>query len=149
MMVIVDILVTLGIGGGTIVFAMRDPRPATAILVAATWLFIAAAWIFTLSNAKNAWSPSASTTSAFLDISVRRSRASLRALTFGAILYVVEMTFCISWVYRESGHWSRSLTITITLITLILAVFLIIFRKKKRADLTYLLQLQRDQTAAE
>jgi heme A synthase len=147
-MVIADILVTLVIGGGTLVFALRDPRPATAILAAATWLFIAAAWIFALSNAKNAWSPSASTTSAFLDISIRRSRANLRALTFGAILYVVEMAFCLSWVHRESGYWSRSLTIAITLITLILAALLIVFRKKKRADLSYLLQLQSDQTAA-
>jgi uncharacterized protein YacL len=149
MMLVADVLVTLVIGGGTVVFATRDPRPATAILAAATWLFIAAAWIFALSNAKHAWSPSSSTTSAFLDISIRRSRANLRAVTFGAILYVVEMVFCISWVYRESGYWSTTLTIVTTLVTVILAALLIVFRKKKRADLTYLLQLQRDQTTAE
>jgi hypothetical protein len=148
-MVIADILVTLVIGGGTVVFALRDPRPATAILAAATWLFIAAAWIFGLSNRKNAWSPSASTTSAFLDISIRRTRANLRAVTFGAILYAVEMAFCLSWVHRESGALSSILIFVITLITIILAALLIIYRKKKRADLTYLLNLRRDQTAAE
>jgi hypothetical protein len=148
-MLAADILVTLVIGGGAIVFAIQDPRPATALLAAATWLFIAAAWIFGLSNRKNAWSPSASTTSAFLDLSIRRTRANLRAVTFGAILYVVEMAFSLSWVYRESGRWSTTLTTAITLITLMLAALMIVYRKKKRADLTYLLQLQRDQTTAE
>jgi len=58
-MLTADILVTLVIGGGTIALALRNPRPATAILAAATWLFIAGAWIFGLSNRKDAWSPSA------------------------------------------------------------------------------------------
>jgi NADH:ubiquinone oxidoreductase subunit 2 (subunit N) len=106
-----DILVTLVIGGGTIALALRNPRPASAILAAATWLFIAGAWIFGLSNRKDAWSPSASTT--------------------------------------ESGPLSSTLITILTLITLILAAALIIYRKKKRTDLSYLLQLQRDLTAAE
>jgi hypothetical protein len=148
-MLTADILVTLVIGGGTIALALRNPRPATAILAAATWLFITAAWIFGLSNRKNAWSPSASTTSAFLGLSIRRCRGNLRAIIFGAILYVVEMGFCLSWVIHESGPLSLILIASVTLITLILAAVLIIYRKKKRIDLTYLLQLQRELTATE
>ena len=148
-MLTADILVTLVIGGGTIALALRNPRPATAILAAATWLFIAGAWIFGLSNRKDAWSPSASTTSAFLDLSIRRCRANLRAIKFGALLYAVEMTFCLSWVNHESGPLSSTLITVVSLITLILAAALIIYRKKKRTDLSYLLQLQRDLTSAE
>jgi hypothetical protein len=148
MMLTADILVTLVIGGATIALALRSPRPATAILAAATWLFIATAWIFGLSNRKNAWSPSASTTSAFLDLSIRRSRGNLRAVKFGALLYAIEMAFCLSWLIHESGHFSKTLIIVVTVITLILAAALIIYRKRKRTDLNYLLQLQQDLTAA-
>lgn len=148
-MLMADILVTVVIGGATLAFAMRNPRPATVILALATWLFIAVAWVFALSNRKDAWSPSASTTSAFLDLSIRRCRGNLRAVTFGAILYAVEMTFCLSWVIRESGNLSSTLTFIITLITLLFAVFLLLYRRKKHSDLSYLLNLQRDHTAAE
>ena len=143
-MLMADVLVTVVIGGATLALAMRNPRPATAILAAATWLFITVAWIFGLSNRKAAWSPSASTTSAFLDLSIRRSRGNLRAVTFGAILYAVEMTFCLSWVYHESGFLSSTLIIIITLITLLFAATLIWYRKKKQADLSYLLNLRHD-----
>jgi hypothetical protein len=148
-MLLADILVTVVIGGATLALALRSPRPATAILAAATWLFIAGAWIFGLSNRRNAWSPSASTTSAFLDLSVRRCRSNLRAIKFGALLYAVEMTFCLSWVNHESGSLSKTLIIVVTVITLILTAALIVYRKKKRTDLCYLLNLQRDLTAAE
>ncbi len=148
-MLTADILVTLVIGGGAIALALRNPRPATAILAAATWVFIAAAWIFGLSNRKDAWSPSASTTSAFLDLSIRRCRGNLRAITFGAILYVVEMAFCLSWVFHESGPLSSTLITILALFTLIFTALLILYRKKKRSDLTYLLQLQRELTATE
>ena len=146
---IAEILVTLVIGGGTVLLAMRNPHPAMLILAAATWLFIAAAWTFALSNRKNAWSPAAVTNSAFLDLSIRRCRANLRSVTFGAILYAVEMTFCLSWIYHESGHLSSTLITVVTLVTLILAATLIWYRTKKLTDLAYLSNLQRDQTAAE
>jgi hypothetical protein len=144
MMLLGDILVTLVIGGGTVVLAMRNPRIETAVLAAATWLFIGAAWIFGLSNRKNAWSPSATTTAAFLDLSIRRCRGNLRAVTFGAILYVVEMAFCLSWIYHDLGFLSSTLLLTIALVTLIFAALLLLHRKKKRTELAYLLNLQQE-----
>ncbi|HEV8038070.1 MAG TPA: hypothetical protein VGP62_04340 [Bryobacteraceae bacterium] len=144
---IAEILVTLVIGGGTMLLAMRNPQPAMLILAAATWLFITAAWIFGLSNRKAAWSPAAATNSAFLDISIRRCRANLRSVTFGAILYAVEMTFCLSWIHHESGSLSSTLIGVIALVTLIFATVLIWYRRKKRFDLSYLLNVHRDLTA--
>jgi hypothetical protein len=149
MILAADILVTLVIGGGTIVFAARSPRTATLLLAVATWLFIAAAWIFGLSNRKNAWSPAASTTSAFLEVSIRRSRGSLRAVTFGAILYIVEMAFCLSWVFHELSEplpvfLTSTTLIAIYVFTLLFAAVLIWYRKKKSTDLAYLLNLQRE-----
>jgi hypothetical protein len=54
------------------------------------------------------------------------------------------MTFCLSWVYHESGFLSSTLIIIITLITLLFAATLIWYRKKKQADLSYLLNLRHD-----
>ncbi len=140
-----DILVTLVIGGGTIVLAILNARPATTILAAGTWILIVAAWIFGLSNRRNTWSPAASTTAAFLDLSIRRAQSNLRAATFGAILYAVNMTFCLSWIYHESGSLSKTLMITIAGITILFLAAVQIYRRKKRSDMHYLLNLQREQ----
>lgn len=142
-MMLADTLVTLIIGGAVIVYAIRDPRPATAILVAATWLFIAVAWFFALANRRSTWSPSASTTSAYLDLSIRRCRGNLRSVTFGMILYAVEMAFCLLWIYREAGV-SRTLLEVVSAVTLIFGGLLFHYRKRKLADLVYLTNLQRD-----
>jgi hypothetical protein len=142
LMLLGDILVTVVIGGAVIVYAMLDPRPATAILGAATWLFIVVAWVFGLSNRRATWSPSASSTSAFLDLSIRRCRGNLRSVTFGAILYSVEIAFCLSWLYHSLGFLSSTLVVSIALITLVFAALLILYRKRKLRDLSYLLSLQ-------
>jgi hypothetical protein len=153
-MLAADILVTAVIGGGTIALAARSPRAATLLLAVATWLFITAAWIFALSNRRNAWSPSASTTSAYLEVSLRRCRASLRAVTFGAVLYVVEMAFCLTWVFHElsvplSTFFTSATLILVYLFTVLLAAGLFWYRKKKQADLAYLLNLQREPQPSE
>ena len=114
-----------------VLLATRNPYPATLILAAATWLFIAAAWTFALSNRKNAWSPAAATNSVFLDISIRRCGANLRSAALGTILYAVEMTFSLSWIYHESGSLSSALIAMIALVTLIFAAVLIWYRKKE------------------
>ncbi|HLK18912.1 MAG TPA: hypothetical protein VKT81_08145 [Bryobacteraceae bacterium] len=143
MMLLADILVTVVIGGAVIVYGIRNPRPATAILVAATWFFIAVAWFFALSNRRATWSPSASTTSAYLDLSIRRCRGNLRSVTFGMILYAVEMAFCLAWIFHETGV-SRTLLITISIVTLVFGGFLFHYRKRKLADLAYLTNLQHE-----
>lgn len=149
LMLAADILVTVTIGGGTIVLAALDPRPAKVLLAAATWLFIAVAWIFGLANRKDAWSPSAATTAAYLDLSLRRCRSSLRAIKFGAIFYVCEMAFCLAWVFHELAIPMSSFLISTPLlvvypITIMFAAFLIHYRKQKTADLAYLIKLQNE-----
>ena len=139
-----DILVTIVIGGGIIVWAILNARPATAVLAAGTWILIAAAWVFGLANRKNIWSPAASTTAASPDLSIRRAQSNLRAARFGATLYAANMTFCLSWIYHQSGALSRLSPLVIAGITTIFLTALQIYRRKKRTDLTYLLNLQRE-----
>ena len=148
-----DILVTVVIGGGAASWAILAPRPGTVTLAVATWLFIAVAWAFAVLNRRGSWSPAALTTSAFLDLSIRRCRANLRTTTFGALLGLVELGFGLAWVFHELSHPKslplRSFLIStplmiVWLCTLIFFAFLIWYRKKKRTDLAYLLNLQQE-----
>jgi len=148
--VLVDVLVTCAIGGGVIVVAVRAPQAEYFVLAAATWLFLAAAWIFSLVVNRRNWCPAALDTEAFVDLSVRRCRARLAAVRFGVVLYLCEMVFCLSWIYRSGSVgkpvlkwlWFGSLAIDLVwLTTAAFAVVLIWYSRKKRAELAWLLSL--------
>ena len=147
-----DILVTVFIGGGTIAWALRSPEPDIVVLAAVTWLFLAAAWTFTFTARRGNWSPSGLDTAAFLDFLVRRCRDALKAVVFGAGLFVTEIVFCLGWVYHHAPpprrpllEWlfSNSLPIDIVWVaTVAFFAFLVWYRRKKRAELTYLENLR-------
>jgi hypothetical protein len=145
-----DILVTIVIGGGVLGLAVRSPQPDMLLLAAATWSFIAAAWAFRLTITRGLWSPAAIDTAAFIDLSIRRCRAQLKAMVFGAGLFLCEIVFCMGWIYRHSAqrgplpawlfgsisHW------VIGLFSAVFFVFLARYRRKKRAELAWLIGLR-------
>jgi hypothetical protein len=149
-MVAGDILVTVVIGGGVIVLAARAPRPDMLLLAAATWLFIVIAWTFRLSTSRGLWSPGSVTTAAFVDLSIRRCRAQLKATVFGAGLFVCQLAFCLGWIYRYSAPgaplWAwlfgSVFNRIVWLFTVAFFVCLAWYRRKKRAELTWLLALR-------
>ena len=141
-----EILVTVVIGGGVIALAARSPKPDMLVLAAATWFFIAIAWAFRLTITRGLWSPAAIDTAAFVDLSVRRCRAQLKATVFGAGLFVCEMAFCLGWIYRHKAprapllpwlfdSWINGL---VWLFSAAFVVFLVWYRRKKRAELAWL-----------
>jgi hypothetical protein len=136
-----DILVTVAIGGGVLALAVRVPRPEMLLLAAATWSFIAAAWTFRLAVSRGLWSPAAITTAAFVDLSVRRCRAQLKATLFGAGLFVCEMAFCVGWIYRYSAPRSPLLVWLCAALSLAFFAFLAWYRRKKKAELSWLMGL--------
>jgi hypothetical protein len=152
---LIDVVVTIGVGGGVIVYAVLSPQPDVLLLAAVTWLFLAAAWMFSLSVNRGNWSPLAMDTAAFLDVSIRRCRGRLKAVRFGATLFVTEIVFCLGWIYSHSYQqkttllrWLLFSSISIGavwLMTLVFALFLFWYRKRKNAELVYLLGL-REQT---
>jgi len=148
-MLLGDILVTVVIGGGSIVLAALYPEPAYILLAAATWLFIAIAWIFGITNRRNAWSPAAGTTSAFLDLSIRRCRASLRTVIFGAVLYVCEMAFCLTWIFSQTGTISFTTVLVVAICTIVFFAYLIWYKTRKRRDLTYLHTIKHEMERSE
>jgi hypothetical protein len=149
---IADILVTVTIGGGTTAWALRSPQPEVVFLAIATWIFIATAWAFSLLLNRGSWSPSAQDTAAFIDLSVRRCRGKLAAVSFGAGLFLLQIAFVLGWVYRYSpAHQTPLLTwlffgsIPIDIVwlcTVAFFAFLVWYRRRKRAELAYFLGLQ-------
>jgi hypothetical protein len=146
-----DVLVTVTIGGGVILWAMRSSQRDVVLLAVVTWLFLAAAWTASLRFNRGNWSPSALDTAAFIDLSIRRCRARLSALKFGAGLYLVQIEFCLGWVYHHSVHnrtlfqWLFFGTLPIDVVWVVTAVFfgcVIWYRKKKRGDLAWLMKLR-------
>jgi hypothetical protein len=144
-----DILVTAVIGGGVMALAARSQQRDMPLLVAATWSFIAIAWVFRLTITRGLWSPAAIDTAAFVDLSVGRCRAHLRATLFGAGLYVCEMAFCLGWLYRHSAPrrprlaWLFGTPFNgfVWLFSLALFGSLAWYRRKKRAELAWLATL--------
>jgi len=149
---IAPILVTITIGGWTAAWAFREPQPNIILLAVWTWLLIAAAWTFGLRADRGNWSPSAENAAAFVDLSVRRCRARLSRIRFAAVFYVVQIIFVLGWVYNNSPAQGAPLFAwlffgsvpidAVWLCTVAFFGFLIWYRRKKQAELAYLLSLQ-------
>lgn len=151
-MLAADILVTVVVGGGATIWAARTPGTDYLVLALATWVFIAAAWAFVIRNRRGNWSPHALTTTAFLDVSIRRARSSIAAATFGTILYFAEIVFCLAWIYRQrlrSGPLPPGTFLTspqtwiVWALTAAFAGFVVWYRRKKRTELSYLLNMRK------
>jgi hypothetical protein len=148
-----DILVTITMGGATAAWAVREPRPDIILLAIWTWVLIAAAWTFVLRVNRGNWSPNAEDTAVFVDLSVRRCRAKLAAIRFTAGFFVVQIAFMLGWVYNYSADRTPLLTwlwfssVPIDVVWLCTAVFfgsLIWYRRRKLAELAYLLGLREE-----
>jgi hypothetical protein len=151
------ILVTIFIGGWTAARAVHTPEPNIVLLAVWTWMLIVAGWAFTLKVNRGNWSPSAEDTAVFVDLSVRRCRASLSAIRFTVGFFLVQVVFVLGWVYNNSpAHgtpvlkWLFFSSVPIDavwLCTVAFFSFLIWHRRRKLAELTYLLSLQEDMPA--
>jgi hypothetical protein len=156
LMLYADVLVTVVIGGGVTAWAARSPQPDMIVLAAAVWIFVGCAWLFARTNRKDCWAPAALTTAAFLDLSIRRCRASVAAAAFGTVLYFVELVFCLGWVYHHkaqrapfsiSEFLSSGTLVVIYVCTLAFVALVIRYRRMKRSELAGFLTLQHGESA--
>jgi len=147
---IAPILVTIGIGGAYIARALTSLSPADVILVAEVWLFILVTWAGCLWIVRGTWRPLAETTVAFIDISIRRCRSNLRGASFGAWLYVCQLSFVMLWKLYST---SIELAVLLTSWPVILLGWLGVpvffawrswFMRRQRAELDRLLELERE-----
>lgn len=147
-----EVLITVAIGGCAIAWAIRSSQADVVVLAIAVWIFCGAAWAFGLRNRRNCWTPAAMTTSAFLDVSIRRSQSAITASTFGLLLYSCEMVFCLGWIYHRKSHemhtelsafLTSQLLLAVSIGTVAFLAAIAWYRRRKRNELAYLLQLKR------
>jgi hypothetical protein len=149
--VCLDVCVTVVVGGGVIAWALQSHRPAVTALAAWAWLVLGIAWLFRWRNDDGNWTGKAPDTEAFLQLTVRRGRASLRTLAFSCILYAAQLVFCLSWVYRDlTRHTTMSIrsfltmgpVIIVWIITGALAGWAMWYRRRKKAELDRMTELE-------
>jgi hypothetical protein len=95
-----SIAVTVIMGGGAAGWALISQQPMVVGLAVGVWFFIAVAWVVSIGLTRDILSPSADTTTAFLDLSIRRCRRRLHALVAQAVLYVAITAFDLVWIYH-------------------------------------------------
>lgn len=153
-----DILVTVVVGGGSTAWALLSGQKDAGDVAFGAWMFLAGAWMFVLMINRGLWAPSAMDAATFVDLSIRRCQASLAATWFAAMLFLAEMVFGLSWVYRhaelhesvESWLLFSSIRIDVVWIsTLAFVVGLFWFRNKKKRELARLLSLRRGMLEAD
>lgn len=144
-MLALEVLVTVGIGGGYTLWAMLESRREMWVLAAATWVFLAAAWTFAIRNRRGAWSPAALTTSEYVRLSIRRARARLAACRFGVGLYFAEMTFCLGWIYRLPERRVFLPGAIYAVLTPLFLMGIVRYRRKTRTELERLLEFERQE----
>ncbi len=147
---IAPIWVTVGVGGGMTLMAVRGEHPLHLVLAIETWIFIAVIWAGCLWIARGTWRPLADTTAAFVDISIRRRIANMRGAIFGVCLYVFQLLIMKLIVGRMT---SESLASSLTSPHMIMfgwiglpivCILLYRFRRRQRAELERLRELERE-----
>jgi hypothetical protein len=145
---VAPVLVTAVIGGGIVFHALRTEQTADIVLAAEAWVFILVTWFGSIRIARGTWRPLAETTAAFVDLSIRRCRANIRAVPFGLALYVCQLIVVVLLRLSYAPDWSAVLTAwpTVVLGAIVfpaLVVAAVWFTRRQRAKLEHLLDLQR------
>jgi len=99
-----SIAVTAIMGGGAGGWALVSQRPIAVALAIGVWFFIAIAWAVSHSLTRDILTPSADTTTAFLDLSIRRCRRQLQGLVAQGLLYVCIAAFDLVWGYHYQNE---------------------------------------------
>ena len=132
------------------VAALITRNPNVALLAVGTVIFIALAWRFALKHTRELWAPSAETTAAYLDLSIRRGRWKVADARYDSIQAVLLTVFVCVVDYRilvSYGKWSRLADAWgLWVFGLVLSVVLLVAfenrRKKAKTELEYVSKLQ-------
>jgi hypothetical protein len=136
-----ELLVTVTMGGGSILWAVLRPRAEMLVLAVAVWIFLAAAWTAGIVMRRGTWAPAAMTTADFINLSIRRCRGKLANARFGVVLYFAEMAFCLTFLYRDPARRVAWPAIVYTVATPVFLIFLARYRRNLRAELARLERL--------
>jgi hypothetical protein len=149
---IVEILITVVFGGGSIVSAALARRDDMTLLAAGIWIFLAIAWLMSWLLRRGAWAPLAATTAAFLELSILRCQRRRDTIVAQCVLYLMILSFDLWFIRTHSPpHAAMDLVTFLTgwvfigvwLITAALAVLAVRQRRRLDRELESLLALQR------
>jgi hypothetical protein len=143
LMVALEVLVTVCIGGGYTLWAVAEPSAEMRVLAAAAWLFLGVAWAFAAINRRGTWRPAAVSTAEFVDLSIRRCERKLAAARFGVWLYFAEMVFCLVFLYRDPARREPLPAVLFAVATPIFLAGLVRYRRKTRSELEELRRSRR------
>jgi hypothetical protein len=145
-LLIAPIAVTATMGTWTLARVIDAPDFDNVVLTVEAWIFMAVAWAAGLWIDRGSWRPMADTTAAFVEISIRRCRATLLSLRLGGVMYVWQLLFISLWRLATGTDaavlltsWSMILLGWIGLPAFF--AFVAIYGRIKRAELEYLLAL--------
>jgi hypothetical protein len=123
-MFLLDIVVTVFIGGAFLIWVTADRRPSIRAFAIWVWILLLAAWIFRWTNRWINGDKAATEAAPNVQVFIRQLRtsyqATLRNLKFGWVLGAVQLLVNTVWVYREVskttplGVW-QFVTLPITL----------------------------------
>ncbi|MBI3448455.1 MAG: hypothetical protein HY049_06000 [Acidobacteria bacterium] len=135
----VEILLTAAMLAFAVLVARGESRAAVVAAAVATWVFAGWALGFSLWNRRGLWRPDAETTRGFVELSIRRCEAELRAVQFGHRLLVVESVFVavlLGWKFTFGPVHSPvgSLVGVVALATLIFLVEAFLRRRGRRFE---------------
>ena len=149
--VVAEVLVTVVIGGGSLVLALLSPGIDMVVLTIGVWVFIAIAWTISFLLRRGAWAPVTATTMAFLDLSILRCRRRREALFAQAVLYALILGFDLAWIYFASEPGTRHGVVPfltspriawIWPVTAVLGVAAVRYRRKLTRELAALTSLR-------
>jgi hypothetical protein len=100
----IELLISVIFMGGSLWLAIAMPGPEFVVLAIAVWIVTLTAMIYSLWNRAGTWQPAAHDTREFLQLSLRRCRAGLRAVRFGLWLLLAQVLLLGSW---HAWYWSR------------------------------------------
>ena len=103
MMLLAPMVVTVAIGGWMTARALGSGRVDDVVLAVEAWLFMAVIWTGSLWIDRGTWQPLGDSTGAFLELAIRRSESTLRAMRFGVFMYLIQLTAVLSWKVYSSG----------------------------------------------
>ena len=144
----VSVLLGLAFLGASLWKAVVEPSAQFIVLAAGVWIVTISALTYSFRNWAGTWEPTAQNANEFLRLSIRRSRAGLRAATFGLWLLLVQVLFIGSW---HAWYWSRRTSVPsagtwllASTLPLAFLIALLILRSRRRRELRRLERLHRE-----
>jgi hypothetical protein len=148
------LIAPLSIGVGTVVLAVMMPTIPWILLAVGTWVFILIGLWFEMQNSKGIWVPAAETTAAYVDLSIERCRRQMSAFRYFFVFAPLLTAFVMVAVFQVLASYDAIQTTRdyvfvagsfaySTAVVGVVAAGMVKKRRKVRAELDYLLNLQR------